>query len=167
MKTPSIMKNNLIWQKWVGNKRKTIFNSVFFSTDSKAAASKLQCCSADLCASSSFFGGSKWPGKKNQSSSSKKKIFYIFWFIYLWSPRRKKSFAQQADVGCLYCGFLFKMGDSDNLSSGEAPENPLKIRIYSSFFSRKKEEIIIILEKRFHDTHKWIIFKSFKTHNQD
>ena len=33
-------------------------------------------------------------------------------------------------------------------------KNPLKIRIYSSFFSRKKEEIIIILEKRFHDTHK-------------
>ena len=33
-------------------------------------------------------------------------------------------------------------------------KNPLKIRIYSSFFSRKKEEIIIILEKRFHDTHR-------------
>ena len=105
--------------------------------------------------------------EKSIFKQQKKKIFYIFWFIYLWSPRRKKSFAQQADVGCLYCGFLFKMGDSDNLSSGEAPENPLKIRIYSSFFSRKKEEIIIILEKRFHDTHKWIIFKSFKTHNQD
>ena len=111
----------------MGNKRKTLFNSIFFATDSKAAASKLQCCSADLCASSSsFFGGSKWPGKKNQSSSSKKKkLFYIFWFIYLWS-RRKKSFAQQADVGCLCCGFLFKMGDSDNLSSGEAPEKPIK-----------------------------------------
>ena len=87
--------------------------------------------------------------EKSIFKQQKKKIFYIFWFIYLWSPRRKKSFAQQADVGCLYCGFLFKMGDSDNLSSGEAPENPLKIRIYSSFFSRKKEEIIIIiLEKK-------------------
>ena len=111
--------------------------------------------------------GIKMAWEEKSIFKQQKKIFYIFWFIYLWSPRRKKSFAQQADVGCLYCGFLFKMGDSDNLSSGEAPENPLKIRIYSSFFSRKKEEIIIILEKRFHDTHKWIIFKSFKTHNQD
>ena len=30
------------------------------------------------------------------------------------------------EVGCLCFGFLFKMGDSDNLSSGEAPEKPIK-----------------------------------------
>ena len=126
MKTPSIMKNNLIWQKWVGNKRKTIFNSVFFSTDSKAAASKLQCCSADLCASSSFFGGSKWPGKKNQSSSSKKKNILHF-LIHLPLISTKEIFCTAGrEVGCLCFGFLFKMGDSDNLSSGEAPEKPIK-----------------------------------------
>ena len=167
MKTPSIMKNNLIWQKWVGNKRKTIFNSIFFQPTPRRPLPSYNAAQLTCVHRRRSSGDQNGLGRKINLQAAKKKIFYIFWFIYLWSPRRKKSFAQQADVGCLYCGFLFKMGDSDNLSSGEAPENPLKIRIYSSFFSRKKEEIIIILEKRFHDTHKWIIFKSFKTHNQD
>ena len=69
--------------------------------------------------------GIKMAWEEKSIFKQQKKIFYIFWFIYLWS-RRKKSFAQQADVGCLCCGFLFKMGDSDNLSSGEAPEKPIK-----------------------------------------
>ena len=157
MKTPSIMKKTSNLAKMRGKQnKKTLFNSIFFATDSKAAASKLQCCSADLCASSSsFFGGSKWPGKKNQSSSSKKKkLFYIFWFIYLWS-RRKKSFAQQAHVGAAYVVDFSSKWETPIICHQERlRKNPLKIRIYSSFFSRKKEEIIIILEKRFHDTHK-------------
>ena len=69
------------------------------------------------------------------------------------------------EVGCLCFGFLFKMGDSDNLSSGEAAENPLKIRIYSSFFSRKKEEIIIIiLEKKDFMTHINKLFSNLSKH---
>ena len=143
------MKNNLIWQKWVGNKRKTIFNSVFFSTDSKAAASKLQCCSADLCASSSFFGGSKWPGKKNQSSSSKKKIFYIFWFIYLWS-RRKKSFAQQAERWAAYVLDFSSKWETPIICHKEAPEKAIKNSdIFFILFSNFEEEIIISESFRF------------------
>ena len=145
--------------------KKNLIQFNFFATDSKAAASKLQCCSADLCASSSFFGGSKWPEKKNQSSSSKKKIFYIFWFIYLWS-RRKKSFAQQAERWAAYVlDFSSKWETPIICHQERLRKNPLKIRIYSSFFSRKKEEIIIIiLEKKDFMTHINKLFSNLSKH---
>ena len=88
-------------------------------------------------------------GRKINLQAAKKKIFYIFWFIYLWS-RRKKSFAQQAERWAAYVlDFSSKWETPIICHQERLRKNPLKIRIYSSFFSRKKEEIIIIiLEKK-------------------
>ena len=87
--------------------------------------------------------------EKSIFKQQKKKIFYIFWFIYLWS-RRKKSFAQQAERWAAYVlDFSSKWETPIICHQERLRKNPLKIRIYSSFFSRKKEEIIIIiLEKK-------------------
>ena len=136
--------------------KKNLIHLNFFATDSKAAASKLQCCSADLCASSSFFGGSKWPGKKNQSSSSKKKNILHF-LIHLPLISTKEIFCTAGrEVGCLCFGFLFKMGDSDNLSSGEAPEKPIKNSdiFFILFTEEGRNHYYYSGKKRLHDTHK-------------
>ena len=104
-------------------------------------------------------------GRKINLQAAKKKIFYIFWFIYLWS-RRKKSFAQQAERWAAYVlDFSSKWETPIICHQERLRKNPLKIRIYSSFFSRKKEEIIIIiLEKKDFMTHINKLFSNLSKH---
>ena len=60
------------------------------------------------------------------------------------------------EVGCLCFGFLFKMGDSDNLSSGEAPEKPIKNSdiFFILFTEEGRNHYYYSGKKRLHDTHK-------------
>ena len=60
------------------------------------------------------------------------------------------------EVGCLCFGFLFKMGDSDNLSSGEAPEKPIKNSdiFFILFTEEGRNHYYYSRKKRLHDTHK-------------
>ena len=109
--------------------------------------------------------GIKMAWEEKSIFKQQKKIFYIFWFIYLWS-RRKKSFAQQAERWAAYVlDFSSKWETPIICHQERLRKNPLKIRIYSSFFSRKKEEIIIIiLEKKDFMTHINKLFSNLSKH---
>ena len=74
---------------------------------------------------------------------AKKKMFYIFWFIYLWS-RRKKSFAQQAERWAAYVLDFSSKWETPIICHKEAPEKAIKNSdIFFILFSNFEEEIII------------------------
>ena len=87
--------------------------------------------------------GIKMAWEEKSIFKQQKKIFYIFWFIYLWS-RRKKSFAQQAERWAAYVLDFSSKWETPIICHKEAPEKAIKNSdIFFILFSNFEEEIII------------------------
>ena len=93
-------------------------------------------------------------GRKINLQAAKKKIYFTFFDSFTFDLDERNLLHSRQMWAAYVVDFSSKWETPIICHQERLRKNPLKIRIYSSFFSRKKEEIIIILEKRFHDTHK-------------
>ena len=96
-----------------------------------------------------------WEEKSIFKQQKKKNILHFLIHLPLISTKEIFCTAGR-EVGCLCFGFLFKMGDSDNLSSGEAPEKPIKNSdiFFILFTEEGRNHYYYSGKKRLHDTHK-------------
>ena len=149
------MKNNLIWQKWGGNKRKTLFNSIFLQPTPRRPLPSYNAAQLTCVHRRRSSGDQNGLGRKINLQAAKKNILHFLIHLPLISTKEIFCTAGR-EVGCLCFGFLFKMGDSDNLSSGEAPEKPIKNSdiFFILFTEEGRNHYYYSGKKRLHDTHK-------------
>ena len=149
------MKNNLIWQKWGGNKIKTLFNSIFCNRLQGGRFQVTMLLSWLVCIVVVLRGIKMAWEEKSIFKQQKKNILHFLIHLPLISTKEIFCTAGR-EVGCLCFGFLFKMGDSDNLSSGEAPEKPIKNSdiFFILFTEEGRNHYYYSGKKRLHDTHK-------------